>query len=60
VAPTSLRAQDGQHFYELELATEASGPQWAIWKDDNNNWSRLAGGHSTSPREKITGCNLPS
>jgi len=43
-ADVVARAQDGQHFYELELATEASGPQWAIWKDDNNNWSRLTGG----------------
>lgn len=40
------RYADAQHFYQLELAAESSGPQWAIYKNDANVWTILAHGQT--------------
>ncbi len=42
-----VRAQDSNHFYEVELVRESDGSgQWEMWKNDGGSWTNLARGYT--------------
>ena len=43
-----VRAQDPNHFYEVELVRESDGSgQWEMWKNDGGQWTNLTRGYTT-------------